>query len=70
MDLQVAAVDPVVVGDHQLRQLHVLVLDGLHRAVERGDDEVEAAERILLERLEVILVVQPCLWHQPNLPLT
>ena len=70
MDLEVAPVDPVVVGDHQLRELHVLVLHGLHRAVERGDDEVEAAEAVLLELVELILVVQACLGHQPNLPLT
>ena len=32
--LEVAAVDAVVVGDHQARQLHVLVLHGLECPVE------------------------------------
>ena len=36
VDLQVAAVDAVVVGDHQLGELDVLVLDRLERPVERG----------------------------------
>ena len=49
MDLQVAAVDPVVVGDDQLRQLDVLVLDRLQGAVEGGDDQVEAAQGARLE---------------------
>ena len=44
VDLQVAAVDPVVVGDHHLRQLDVLVLDRFHRAAEGDVDQVEAAE--------------------------
>ena len=29
MDLEVAPVDPIVVGDDHARELHVLVLDGL-----------------------------------------
>ena len=41
VDLEVAAVDAVVVGDDERRQLDVLVLDGLERAVERVDDELE-----------------------------
>ena len=53
MDLEVAPVDPVVVGDDHAGQLDVLVVDRLERAVELGDDQVEAAERLLLERLEV-----------------
>ena len=70
MDLEVAAVDPVVVGDHQLGQLHVLVLDGLHGPVQRGDHQVEPAQAVPLELVEMILVMQACLCHQPNLPLT
>ena len=49
MDLQVAAVDAVVVGDHHLRELDVLVLERLEHAVELLDDQVEAAERVRLE---------------------
>ncbi len=42
MHLEVAAVDAVVVGDDQLGELDVLVLDRLQRAVERADHHVEA----------------------------
>ena len=34
MDLEVAAVDPVVVGDDHARELDVLVADRLERAIE------------------------------------
>ena len=52
VDLEVAAVDPVVVGDDHPGQLDVLVADRLERAVELLDHEVEAAERLRLELLE------------------
>ncbi len=51
VDLEVAPVDAVVVGDHHLRELDVLVLERLEHAVELLDDQVQAAERVLLERL-------------------
>src|SRR5262249_50258094 len=71
MDLEVAAVDAIVVGDHELRELDVLVLDGLARAVERVADEVEAAEGGALEVLELRQVVLARrVRHQPNLPVT
>ena len=41
VDLEVAAVDAVVVGDDDRGELDVLVLDRLERAVELLDDEVE-----------------------------
>src|ERR671914_923663 len=53
--LEVAAVDPVVVGDHHARQLDVLVLDCLQGPVQRGDDHVEAAEGLLLELGQLLL---------------
>ena len=56
--LEVAAVDAVVVGDHHAGQLDVLLLDGLERAVERLDDHVEPAERLLLELRELFLEVR------------
>ena len=59
MDLEVAAVDPVVVGDHDRRELDVAVVQRLERAVERRDDEVERAERLLLEPRELLLEVEP-----------
>ncbi len=46
VDLQVAAVDAVVVGDHHLRELDVLVLQRLEHAVELLDDQIEPAERV------------------------
>ena len=67
--LQVAAVDPVVVGDHDLRQLDVLLLDRFQRAPERRRDQVEPAEAARLELLELLLVFDPGL-HQPNFPET
>ena len=53
MHLEVAPVDAIVVGDHHAGQLDVLLLHGLERAVERVDDHVEAAERLLLELREL-----------------
>ena len=50
VDLEVAAVDPVVVGDDHPGELDVLVGDRLERAVELLDDEVEPVERLALER--------------------
>ena len=43
MNLEVAAVDPVVVGNHEGRQLNVLVLERFHHAVDLLDDDVERA---------------------------
>ena len=59
VDLQVAAVDPVVVGDDDRRELDVLVLERLERPVERDHDQVERAERLLLEPAELLLEVDP-----------
>ena len=58
VDLQVAAVDPVVVGDHDRRELDVAVVQRLERAVQRRDDEVERPERLLLEPRELLLEVE------------
>ncbi len=73
MHLQVAAVDAVVVGDDDLGQLDVLVLDRLQGAFQRRADQVEAAERARLEPLQLLLVFGPrirLVRHQPNCPLT
>src|SRR3954454_18896251 len=69
MDLQVAPVEPIVVEDHDRGELDVLVVERLHRAVERADDEVERAERLRLERVQLLLEVLPGA-GQPNLPVT
>ena len=72
VDLQVAAVDHVVVGDHQLGQLDVLVLDRLDGALERRDHQVEAVQGPPLEPLELLAIVEADLvrGHQPTLPVT
>ena len=71
--LQIAAVDAVVVGDHHARELDVLVLDGLERAVERGRHEVEASERGSLQSRELFLEVRSGgvrQRHYPTFPVT
>ena len=61
VDLQVAPVETVVVGDHHLRELDVLVGERLEHAVELLDDEVEAAERALLQLHQLLLEVSATL---------
>jgi hypothetical protein len=56
--LQVAAVDEVVLGDHEARQLHVALLQRLQRPVERGDDHVQPFQGALLEDGELVLEVE------------
>ena len=55
LDLQVAAVDAVVVGDHHRGQLDVLVLNRFERPVERAHHQVEAAEGLNFELGELLL---------------
>ncbi len=57
VDLEVAPVDAVVVGDDDRRELGVAVREGLERRVEDPDDHVEPAERLLLEADELPLEV-------------
>ena len=57
MHLQVAAVDAVVVGDDDLGQLDVLVLDRFERFLQRRRDQVEPVERAALELLQFLLVL-------------
>ena len=59
MDLEVAPVDAVVVGDDVLRELDVLVLERLERPVDLRDDDVEPAERRDLRALELLDEVRP-----------
>jgi hypothetical protein len=73
MDLEEAAVDAVVVGDHHGRQLRVAVLDALQGAVERVDDHVDRPERLPFEpqQLGLVLLAHRVAGHgQPNLPVT
>ena len=68
VDLEEAAVDPVVVVDDDRRELDVLVLERLQRAVERRHHQVERAERLLLERAQLVLEVDACLFSHRNRP--
>ena len=74
MHLQVAAVDPVIVGDDHPGELDVLVGDRLERTVELLDDEVEPAERLGSSCAELLAELVSGLLHEPrpypNLPVT
>jgi hypothetical protein len=70
VDLQVAAVDAVVVGRDHAGELDVLVADRLERPIELLDHHVEAAQRLLLELLERLAELVARLLHQPNFRLT
>ena len=59
--LEVASVDAVVVGDHHLRQVHVLTHQRLERAVQLLEHDVQAAERLPLELGELVVEVRPAL---------
>ena len=50
--LQVAPVDPIIIGDNHPGQLDVLVADGLERPVELLDHHLKTPERLALELLE------------------
>ncbi len=55
--LEVPPVDAVVVGDDHLGELDVLVAERLEDAVELLDDQIQAAERVRLELLQLGLEV-------------
>jgi hypothetical protein len=59
VDLEIAPVHPVVVGDDELRELDVGVLDRLDRAVDLPQDDVHAAEHGVLELAQLVLEVRP-----------
>jgi hypothetical protein len=59
--------------DDDRRELDVLVLERLQRAVERRDHQVQRAQRLLLERAQLVLEMNACvLTNQinPTLPVT
>ena len=72
VDLQVAPVEAVVVGDDDRGELDVLVLERLQRAVQGRHDHVQRAQRLVLERAQLVLEAEPVglARHQPNLPVT
>ena len=59
VDLEVASVDPIVVGDHQLCELDVLMGQRLERPVQLLDHEVEAGERVRFELRELLVELRP-----------
>jgi hypothetical protein len=59
VDLEEPAVDAVVVGDDDLRQLDVLVLERLGDPVHLLEDEIDAADDAGLEVAELLLVLDP-----------
>ncbi|GAC1440734.1 MAG: hypothetical protein NVSMB51_20390 [Solirubrobacteraceae bacterium] len=59
MDLEVAAVDPVVIGDHHARELDILVAQRLEYVIELPKHEIEAAQCAALEPGELLLEVWP-----------
>ena len=70
MDLQVAAVNPVVVGDDHRGQLDVLVADRLQGSVKLLHDKIQPAQDLLLEAFELFAKLVAGLLHQPNFPVT
>jgi hypothetical protein len=54
VDLEVTGVQAGVVGDDDLSELDVLVVDRLLGAIELGDDEVQAADDSRLQRFEIL----------------
>ncbi len=61
VDLQVAAVDAVVVGDHHLRELDVLVLERLQHPVELLDYQIKTPQGMGFQILQLPLKVRPSL---------
>src|SRR5215211_552868 len=69
VDLEVAAVDAVVVGDHELGKLDVLGVERFQGTAESGDDQVEATQGCGLEAADLFGKRLPGLGHYPNFPL-
>jgi hypothetical protein len=61
--LQVAPVDPVVVGDDRCGQLNILEVDRLGRAVPLLRGHVQTAKRVLFELLERFSELVACFLH-------
>jgi hypothetical protein len=68
VNLQVAPVDAIVVGDHHLGELDVLLLERLHRAVELLDDDVQRPEALGLELGKALRVADPPFFGDEELP--
>ncbi len=71
VDVEVAAVDAIVVVDHHHGELLVAHQDGLDRLVQRCARQLEGGERLVLELLELFVELDARLGHcQPTLPVT
>jgi hypothetical protein len=64
MNLQVAAVDAIVVGHDYRGELDVLVAEGLKGSVELADDEIQATQRLVLQLLEGLAKLVANLLHR------
>jgi len=62
--LQIAPVDPLIVGDDHPSQLDVLVADGRERAVELLDHHLKTPERLALKLLERFAELMARLLHR------
>ena len=62
--LQIAPVDPVVVGDDPPGQLDVLMADRLERPIELPDHHLHAPERLALKLLERFAELMARLLHR------
>src|SRR5437763_911769 len=63
VDLQIAPVDPVVVGHGDGRQLRVLVADRLLRVIQLAHDHVERLDRLPLQPPQRFTELMPGLVH-------
>ncbi len=70
--LEVAPVDPVVVGDDELREPQVDGIERVEHAIDLAERHVHATERGALDLAHLLLEVLPALAarHQLNLPVT
>jgi hypothetical protein len=57
VDLEEAAVDAIVIGNHHLSKLDILVLECLEHSIELLDDQVQAPHRAQLELPQLPLEV-------------
>src|SRR3954454_17742188 len=72
MDLEEAAVDPVVVGDHHVGHREVAVDEYAHCSIDLIGHDLHTAERALLDYADLVAEMEASLRgrHQPNWPAT
>jgi len=67
IDLEVAAVDAVVVRDHQGAELHVLLLKRLRHAFHLPHDDTQRVKRRVLQRPKFLAISRTP--HRPDRPV-